>query len=207
MGEINVYSCDLETVSCEETPLKNYYQVSPDSIVESSIVDDYIFLLSSSSNIQSISLFSNATSYYQLNNFQIPIYCGHTAYRNLIFLFGGIFKKNLENSLVEIRINPNINVAYHILSKAQISPPLRLKSALFTVRNKIYLYGGLGKSDYLNDMWTYTPSHSKWSQIFYQSNSPSPRHSFAYGSAGDTIIIWEEKQHLAIATSFLYTIQ
>ncbi|OMJ67662.1 hypothetical protein SteCoe_35105 [Stentor coeruleus] len=181
------YSCDIETTLCE---IQNYnipFYEKLDSIVEITIIDDSMFLLTSSAYIISFSIFTSTST---LNHFEkLPIHFGHTSNKNSIYIFGGIENKSLTNALTQIFINSPQNISSTILSKNQIIPPLRLKSGLLSVRDKLYLYGGLGKNHYLDDLWTFSPSLSKWSQIFNQNN-PSPRHSFAYKSIGDIIVIF-----------------
>ncbi|OMJ74749.1 hypothetical protein SteCoe_26261 [Stentor coeruleus] len=186
----NIYSCDLELILCEIKTFQSFNKSSIGSIVESTLIDDSLLILTSSKILLNFCLFSDTFILTPQTNFQLSTNCGHSSYKNSIFIFGGISNKILDNSLTSIFISSNNSIISKILSKYQITPPLRLKSALVQIRDKLYLYGGQGLTSYLNDMLVYSPSLSKWSQVFYKGNSPSPRHSFAYSSIGDILIIW-----------------
>lgn len=187
---VQIYSCDLEDLFCEMTTFHKFNKTSLDVVVETCVIDDSIILLTASSKIIAFSIFSKNFSTSHLETLEIPLTSGHTSYKNTIFTFGGLSNKLINNALIGITTNSSYNSSTQILSSNQISPSLRSKSALLSVRNKLYIFAGQDQNIFLNDLWSYTPSLAKWSQILYKNKGPSPRHSFSHASIGDIIIIW-----------------
>ncbi|OMJ74748.1 hypothetical protein SteCoe_26260 [Stentor coeruleus] len=187
---INTHLFDIETNLHEIKNYSIFNQTEKHSLVDSFVFDETIFLITSSANIMTISLLTNNFTMSNLENLQIPTSSGHTSSKGSLYLFGGISNQKLTNELIQIIATSPNNITSKILSKTQITPSQRLNSALLSVRNKLYLFGGQSVTGNLNDLWAYTPSFTTWSEIIFQNNPPSPRHSFAYASIGDIIVIW-----------------
>ncbi|OMJ87398.1 hypothetical protein SteCoe_10906 [Stentor coeruleus] len=189
-GNMNIHICYINGMNCINNTLSNSDIIDSGFIIESTLVDNNLLVFMSHGHMLNISLTSNISNISYLNSPNIPENSGVSSYKNNFYTFGGISKNTLDNTLTLYKIIPESKITYKILSKYQLFPPLRLRSALMTVRNKIYLFGGLSNFGFLNDFWVYDPSLEKWDEVFSKNDPPSPRHSFAYSSTGDIIVIW-----------------
>ncbi|OMJ76914.1 hypothetical protein SteCoe_23618 [Stentor coeruleus] len=187
---LNIYTCYINEMRCINQVYSNFIKINSGYIIENTIVDDHLLVFMSYGQILNFSLTSNFSSISSLESFKLPKNSGVSFYKNCFFTFGGLVDNTLDNTLTLYKVSQSIKIYPQILSNYQLFPPLRLRSALIAVRNKIYLFGGFSKFGLLNDFWVYDPSLEKWNQVLSKNDPPSPRHSFAYASIGDIIVIW-----------------
>lgn len=182
--------CFIDEMICLEKIFNNTFSVDLGYVVESTIVDNYLLALLSSGYIFNFNLLTNSTSLTSLESFNLSKNSRVLSYKNFFFIFGGFVNNTLDNTLTLYNASLESKIYPKILSKYQLFPQTRTRSALIAVRNKIYLFGGLCNNQILNDFWVYDPLLEKWSLALSNNEPPSPRHSFSYASIGDILVIW-----------------
>ncbi|CAG9314812.1 unnamed protein product [Blepharisma stoltei] len=77
----------------------------------------------------------------------------------------------------------------NLVPLSQISPIPRIFFGGFvdSVKNKLYIFGGLTLNGPLNDMWSYDLKSLQWNSIKQKGDIPSSRYRFGYTSYYDTV--------------------
>lgn len=88
----------------------------------------------------------------------------------------------------------NEEYTWHSMSATVTQPSPRWDASVTwdPVNNRVVVFGGFDGTNYLNDVWVYTPLAKVWTQYTPGGTAPSPRHrhSAVYDSARQRIVIF-----------------
>lgn len=105
---------------------------------------------------------------------------GHTLSKyapDKILLFAGRSGQVLKNDLHRFtRNNPEV---WNKIDVPGFSPPPRYDHAVWVFNGKMYVFGGMGSTQPLHDLWRYDPEGNIWEELLPGPIRPSPRYGHA----------------------------
>lgn len=186
----NVLEKSLETERILGNPLKTC------------IFESVLFILFEHGDLYSFNLkFDNSTLIF-ISFVEIALSSSIYPFSSKFYTFGGLHLSSHTNQITEISLLSDQSEAAQLIFPSRISPPIRFKTGLVRIRNKLYLFGGLSKTSLLSDLWEYDLKNDKWTAIVAKNAHPSPRHSFGSASEGDIMIIWGGKTAQGYSNEF-----
>ncbi|CAG9315592.1 unnamed protein product [Blepharisma stoltei] len=115
---------------------------------------------------------------------------GFTSNDNKFYIFGGYNDYiSIGNSLIELDLSIS-PITYQTLSIERLDPIPRMHHSLVLISTNLYLFGGVNKNTYLNDLWLYDSISDSWSIVTAKGAAPSARASHAAASQGKVFLIW-----------------
>lgn len=190
----NFYRYSLVSLYWENITNESY----PNTLVQarSTINNNYLYILFGTdslnfhSTISRVNLYDGhwqweeltPTSYYLRYGFSL------TRVLDLLYLFGGYYVK-VHNDFMVLDVNQPTPVLSTYFANYTY-PEVRSNHALRGINSYFYLFGGLGVSGYLGDLWQYDLDTELWLKMSPSGPQPSARHLFASDSFGDALLVW-----------------
>ncbi|OMJ20344.1 Tip elongation aberrant protein 1 [Smittium culicis] len=137
---------------------------------------------------------------------------GHTAISisSSLYIFGGTVDGYYLNDLTvfDVRVAATNGPSWNFINPDGDAPAGRAGHSCNALHGKIYIYGGMNGEVCFNDLWVYTISEKKWSQVVLRGATPPPRYGHASSIVDDCIFIMGGRtmEGQAITDFFAYKI-
>jgi hypothetical protein len=98
---------------------------------------------------------------------------------SVLYLYGGLDETTVYGNVVVFDLDRRTLVETQLPATAP-QPPARSQHASFTRSSRVYIFGGVSQTSYLNDFWYYTPgvvtsnAGGTWTQIISTGTPPPP---------------------------------
>ena len=186
------YILDLSTLTWSMlTPATKY---TSRYFTGSALIDNHLYMLYGWSNLLNADVsdiyfldLAKPTNWYPLDTYgactPMDSY-GFSQVNSTVYLFGGYQDSSNINTL-QVFANSSCTV----LSESYLSPEARMYHSMAVINGDLYVYGGVGVSGTLDDMWSYSEAGG-WTSLKVTGDSPGARSSQGCGAEGNVMIIW-----------------
>jgi hypothetical protein len=191
------YRIDLDTRKCKILDIPENESYVETVLAGYFLYDNKFYLVfgwdtPTNSQVETVMYLDLNTSDYKWKKANFPDNIGRDSFgfslvKDTAYIFGGYKVQISTNEFITLDLKTNTYQQIHEETKFI---PARMYQSMVTINGKLYMFGGKGLTQRLEDLWVFDIIQKEWLLQTSSGTPPGARSSYASTSQGDIMVIW-----------------